>query len=135
MIDQTRSDSKQGLGAKMIPGPIGKINVEKVDGNHTKGDRAVSDFYSQQSTLEALAAICGSGKLSQDLEKLLISAHHHVEALQARLDVVTVKYCDLLLQITSGRKGHCGDHTVYAGVLFATKRIDADIAALKETGQ
>ena len=52
----------------------------------------MSDFYDQKSTLKALAAICGSGKLSHDLEKLLISAHHHVAALQARLTEAHVDY-------------------------------------------
>jgi len=54
----------------------------------------VSDFYDQKSTLKALAAICGPGKLSHDLEKLLISAHHHIEAIKARLDVVKNEISD-----------------------------------------
>jgi hypothetical protein len=38
----------------------------------------MSDFFTIKETKKGLAAVCGSGKISKGLEKLLLSAHHHV---------------------------------------------------------
>lgn len=49
----------------------------------------MSDFFTVKETQEGLAAICGSGKISKSLEKLILSAYHHVsciEELEKRLE-------------------------------------------------
>jgi len=45
----------------------------------------MSDFFTIKETQEGLTHICGSGKISKNLEKLLLSAYRHIDRI-AELD-------------------------------------------------
>ena len=43
-------------------------------------------FYTVAETLNHIANICGSGKMKREPERLLISAHHHIECLKDQIE-------------------------------------------------
>jgi len=45
----------------------------------------MSDYLTVEQTLTQLAGVIGSGKLSKNVETMLLSAHHHLSSLQAQL--------------------------------------------------
>jgi hypothetical protein len=42
----------------------------------------MTDFFTVKETQEGLTAICGSGKISKNLEKLLLSAYRHLSSIE-----------------------------------------------------
>jgi hypothetical protein len=79
----------------------------------------MNDFFTVKETQEGLTAICGSGKISKNLEKLLLSAYHHISCICQHTEVTVnptgESWCD-----QCGEQVYPSPPFIEAGIVYTT---------------